>query len=163
MNTSTIPKFELVRREALDFLRNNSVAVVATSFENHPDVSPVYYISDDNFNIYFVTQMNTNKYVNISKNDRVTVVVGTGPEHVSIKIQGKGDFVLGETKTAIFERLLMLMYSEHIKKWPMRDMEKFKKSRITVFRVIPDKVVFMNLDDENYSGSISDRYFTLIP
>ena len=45
--------------DALAFLKNNFVGVLATSYLNLPYASTIYYTSDDKFNIYFVTKMNT--------------------------------------------------------------------------------------------------------
>ncbi len=163
MENISVPRLRAVRGEALSFLKDHTTAVVATSKDDMPFASTVYYVVDDDFNFYFVTPINTNKYLNISKSAKVAIVVGTGPEHISVTAQGRGDYVTGREETAVFERLHMIMFHEHAKKWPARDMAKFKDIRMVVFRVVPEMLLFMNLDDENYSGSISDRYVTIIP
>jgi uncharacterized pyridoxamine 5'-phosphate oxidase family protein len=159
MYEMNLPKFEDVRNEALRFLKSNSTAVVATSYMNMPDASAINYVSDDDFSIYFITQINTNKYVNISHNDNVAIIIGTGPEHISLKIYGNCRLIRKSEERDIYEKLVALALTEG----PVRNMNKFKGKKIYIFKVEPEKVVFMNLDDNVYQKSISDRFVTLMP
>lgn len=166
MNTideTVTKKMELVRKEALDFLKNNNTCVIATTSKDSPFASTVYYIVDDSFTFYFATQMNTKKYMNLERNGKVAMVIGTGPKHISVNVRGKAELVAGQERTAVFERLLMLMFHGHVKNWPVRDMAKVHKSEMVVFKIMPEEIAFMNFDDENYAASMSDHYLTIMP
>lgn len=163
MDGTVVSKKELVRKEVLSFLMEKSTCVAATTRKDDPFASTVYYIVDDAFTFYFATQTNTEKYKNLTKNDKIALVVGTGPKHISVNVKGRAQLVAGEEKTMVFERLLMLMFHDHIKNWPVRDMAKSYNAEMVVFKVTPEEIIFMNFDDASYPASLSDRFLTVLP
>jgi nitroimidazol reductase NimA-like FMN-containing flavoprotein (pyridoxamine 5'-phosphate oxidase superfamily) len=163
MPKTTQTDFEAVRKEALEFLMVNTTAVIATSADNMPQASTIYYIVDEDFNFYFATEADTKKYVNISGNPQVAIVVGTGPSHISVSVQGKAELIRDEEKEAVTQRLIDLMMRNNVNKWPIEDMEKFKKSGMATFVVVPERITFMNLDDVTYPNSKSNTYVTILP
>lgn len=158
-----MPKLEIIRKEALEFLYNNPTAVVATVGNGMPFASTVYYIIDESFNMYFATEIDTNKYKNILANGKASYVVGTGPSHISITGQGTAHEIKGEEREAVFDRILDLMLRHHIKRTPVDEMVKAKEKKLAVFKITPQKLTFMNLDDESYPGSISNKYISFNP
>jgi uncharacterized pyridoxamine 5'-phosphate oxidase family protein len=63
-------------RREIQFLRSNEICRVATCNNNLPHVTPVSYIFDDGKS-YFATDYNTQRYANLKKNNRISLVFGT--------------------------------------------------------------------------------------
>lgn len=77
------------RDEALTFLRSHKAGVLATvSAEGRPHASAVYYVADENFNIYFLTLLNTRKITAMQANPYVAFTVGTQHAPQTIQIEG---------------------------------------------------------------------------
>lgn len=85
-------KNEAMKQEALDFLKQHIIAVVATTDEDHqPNAATVLYHIDDNMNLFFMTRKQTRKYKNIKRNGRIAVVVGTGDGQGTIQAEGEAE------------------------------------------------------------------------
>ncbi len=152
------------REDALKFLRENTTAVIATSFNDQPRASTVYYWVDDEFNFYFITKKNTSKYINIEMNPQAAVVVGTGPEHITVQAHGSAELISDEQDILeVIEILTTIRAREHIKIWPIEEIEKFKDRSKLVFKIIPEEVSYMNLDSSSHPDSISDDYIQIHP
>ncbi len=98
MNIDISPE---IKKEAYKFLSNNNTAVIATIYKGEPYASTVHFESDEEMNIYFLSHMNTSKYVNVSHHQSGALVVGTGPKHISIQARGITDIVVGDTADEI--------------------------------------------------------------
>ena len=76
-------------KECLDFLRSHETGVIATvSKAGVPNAATVTYSVSDDFEIYFMTRIETRKYVNLEHNPVAAFVVGTGPAATSVQIEG---------------------------------------------------------------------------
>lgn len=85
-------KNEAMKQEALDFLKQHIIAVVATTDEDHqPNAATVLYHIDDNMNLFFMTRKQTRKYKNIKRNGRIAVVVGMGDGQGTIQAEGEAE------------------------------------------------------------------------
>jgi uncharacterized pyridoxamine 5'-phosphate oxidase family protein len=157
-----MPTSDVVAHEALRFLRDNATAVVATVQDGKPYAATVYFFVDDDFNFYFLSKRNTSKYVNISFNSNVAIVVGTGPEHITVQARGQGDIVVDEEQDAVYEKIKELRAREHVKSWPLEEIDKFKNRQFVAFKVVPTELFLMNLDDKKYPESVSDHYNQII-
>lgn len=81
---------EELKRQALDFLKDNVVAVIATaSTDNIPEAATIYYVVDDEFNFYIRTDSDSRKVQNLRSNPQVALVVGTANMPVTVQVQGK--------------------------------------------------------------------------
>ena len=77
------------RSAALAFLKANRAGVIATvSSEGTPHASVVYYVTDDSFNIYFVTKIDSRKYASIKANPTVAFTVGHLDVPQTLQIEG---------------------------------------------------------------------------
>lgn len=77
------------RTDALAFLKRHKTGVLAAAgHDNHPHASAVYYASDDNFNIYFLTLKNSRKYEALSAHPQVAFVIGTEGVPQTLQIEG---------------------------------------------------------------------------
>lgn len=61
-------------RKENQFLQENEVCRIATSFRDIPHVVPICYIYLNNF-LYFATDYNTKKYNNILHNNHISIIV----------------------------------------------------------------------------------------
>ena len=155
----TPQKMEAARKDALTFLKRKTAAVIATVRDNAPSASTVFFVVDDSFNFYFTTQVNTHKHENISRNANVSLVIGSGPKLISVSVQGIAQAIEGNEKIAILEKFI----SMKLVHWPIMEMAKFKDTQRVVYKVVPSRLSYMNLDDEDYSASKSNEYAVLIP
>ncbi len=138
-----------IKKEVLGFIKANNTAVVATILDGQPLASTIHYTSDDDFNIYFFSHRNTDKYVSISADGRAALVIGTGPKHISIQAKGIVSIVAGE--------------AGFISHWPIDEMAKFKDENPVAFKFEPLSLVFMNLDDDTYPSSRGQQYHQILP
>ena len=73
-----------------EFLENNHLAVLATvSEENTPQASLVYYVTEEDFHLYIVTAKDSRKFKNISKNNKVSLVIGQEKTAQVLQIEGE--------------------------------------------------------------------------
>ncbi len=158
-----MPTQEKIREDAYNFLRENSTAVVATSFKGDPRASTVYYFVDKDFNFYFVTKRKTSKYLNAELNPKVAVAVGFGPEHISIQAHGKIELVVNDIEK---QKLINLIVGKQnlmgVKLWPIDELRNLEESHKVVFKIVPDEMFFMNLDSDLYPDTISDVHMKII-
>lgn len=77
------------KAEALAFLKANNAGVLATiSSDGKPHASAIYYVSDDDFNLYFITQFKSRKCQAIRANPSVAFTVGTLDVPQTLQIEG---------------------------------------------------------------------------
>jgi nitroimidazol reductase NimA-like FMN-containing flavoprotein (pyridoxamine 5'-phosphate oxidase superfamily) len=76
-------------RKEIQFLHSNEICRVATCNNNLPHVTPVSYIFDDG-KFYFATDYNTQKYANLKKNNRISLVVDTTENNKNMAILTRG-------------------------------------------------------------------------
>lgn len=158
-----MPNQMKIRDDVYKFLQQNSTAVVATSYKNDPRASTVYFHVDDEFNFYFVTKRKTSKYINAEMNPNVAIVVGTGPEHISVQVHGKIELIVNDEEK---DRILNLIVGKQklmgVKLWPIDELKNLEESHKVVFKVVPDEMFFMNLDSSTYRDTINDVHMKII-
>lgn len=77
------------KKAALEFMKEHQAGVLATvDADGQPHASAVYYLCDDDFNIYFLTPLNTRKSVSIKKNPKVAFVVGRQDAPQTVQLEG---------------------------------------------------------------------------
>lgn len=76
-------------RKEIEFLHSNEICRVATCNNNLPHVTPVSYIFDDG-KFYFATDYNRQKYANLKKNNRISLVVDTTENNKNMAILTRG-------------------------------------------------------------------------
>ena len=81
---------EKQKQDALLFLKENTLAVISTvSIENTPESATIYYVVDDNFNFYFMSETNSRKVNNFRANPHVALVIGTENAPVTAQVEGE--------------------------------------------------------------------------
>ncbi len=77
------------RKDALAFLKRHKVGVIATSaHEYQVHASTVYYISDDDFNIYFFTLVTSRKYEALQGHPQVAFTISAEDIPQTLQIEG---------------------------------------------------------------------------
>ncbi len=77
------------RAEALAFLKAHKAGVLASvSPEGKPHASAIYYVADDDFNIYFLTLFGSRKFAAMQANPSVAFVVGTLDVPQTLQLEG---------------------------------------------------------------------------
>lgn len=154
---------EKARGDVKSFLEDSSTAVVATAYKGDPRASTVYFYVDEEFNFYFVTKRKTSKYLNAELNPNVAIVVGTGPEHISISAHGKIELIVNEEeKQKVIKLIIEKQELKGVKLWPIDELRNLEGSHKVLFKIVPDEMYFMNLDSTKYSNTISDTHIKII-
>lgn len=156
--------FKEATREALEFLRSYSnVGTLATiDADGQPYASPVYFVMGEGFDFFFLTTQGTHKARNIRENEKVAFSVGTGPEYICVMIRGKA--VL--TDTAEQNQILPII-SESLEKskafnMPIRKLDDLKSQNLVLYKVIPEKVTFLNINSTQEPKSNADYLYHLL-
>lgn len=77
------------RAEALAFLKAHKAGVLSTiSREGKAQGSAVYYVCDEDFNIYFLTLFSSRKFESLKANPYVAFTVGTQDVPQTVQIEG---------------------------------------------------------------------------
>jgi uncharacterized protein YhbP (UPF0306 family) len=118
------------KKEVLKFLETRKLMIVGT-YNKLPWSASVYYLFDDNFNLYFVSNPKTKHCLNISKNQKVSVVIVNteqDPEGEKKGFQARGiakkvtsvseikNIILAWNKRGFFK----VTYNEFKKAWKSR-------------------------------------------
>ena len=91
----------LARANALAFLKRHRTGVLATTgSDNVPHASTVHYFADDDFNIYFLTLINSRKFKALSAHPRVALVVSTEEVPQTLQLEGMASDVSLDEKVA---------------------------------------------------------------
>lgn len=63
------------KKKALDFLKQQFIMQIATSYKNKPAAAVVIYAIDNKFNIYFATHKDSRKSQNLLKNSNISLSI----------------------------------------------------------------------------------------
>lgn len=152
------------KEKCLAFLKEQNEGVLATATTSgKPFASCIYYAVDDEFNIYFLTSRATNKFKNILLNKEVAFVVGTGPEYLTVQVQGMCDIVPDEE----FEKatsLLLEVESRHpMMHWPIHAIKSLDEKGLVLLKVNPSFVAFLTINSKAYPESNANYFYQIIP
>lgn len=156
--------FKEATREALEFLRNHSnVGSLATvDSSGQPYVSPIYFVMGSEFDLFFLTSQGSNKAKNIKENDRVAFSVGTGPDYIAVMIRGRA--VVTDTGE---QNQILPVITEHFEKskassWPVRTLEDLRDQNLVLYKIVPEKVTFLNINSKEEPKSNADHLYHLL-
>jgi general stress protein 26 len=77
------------RKDALAFLKRHKTGVIATTpGENSVQASMIYYVADEKFNVYFLTQTNSRKFKALEAHPQVAFTVSTMETPQTLQIEG---------------------------------------------------------------------------
>ncbi len=89
---------DLARKDALSFLKSHKIGVLATlSPDGIPHASTIYYASDEDLNIYFLTLISTRKYAALQAHPQVAFTISAPDVPQTLQIEGMAmDITLDE-------------------------------------------------------------------
>jgi len=151
-----------IREEALKFLNENNTGVLATTFNGEPHAATIYYTVDDNFSFYFITKRHTEKYQNLVLSGRVAFVVGTGPEYTTVQARGSVEPIKNGDIEKVLEHFKKMPTLRRPKDWPLNVADVLRGKIPMIFKITPDELTFMNLDDKNYPHSQGTKHHKII-
>lgn len=99
------------RAQALDFLKSHSAGVLSTvSEDGKAHGSAIYYVADENFNIYFLTLKTSRKCANLCANPSVALTVGRQDIPQTVQLEGVASVLqhpeeIGEHAEALMKAL----------------------------------------------------------
>lgn len=78
------------KEQVLNFLKQNPNGVLATaSAQGMPWSSSIYFVTDDDFNFFFITRKKTGKFNNIEENPNVAITVTDHSAQRTVQVSGK--------------------------------------------------------------------------
>jgi uncharacterized pyridoxamine 5'-phosphate oxidase family protein len=133
------------KEDALSFLKENKLISLSTvGSDGQPRITPVFYLIDDDFNVYFWTVSKSSKCKNIKENPKVSLQVWA-KDIASVEIEGVASIV-GDSKERdeIVSKIVDMALAEDI--WPplLRVKEK-TDSNYTAYKISPKKVSILDL------------------
>ena len=108
-------KIPTSRQTALAFLSDLNAGVLATcGHDNMPHASIVHYVTDDSFNLYFLTKIGSKKYESIQAHPQVAFVVGKSEIPQTLQIEGVASEITNDSDKSVHVQALMRVMSQHI-------------------------------------------------
>jgi nitroimidazol reductase NimA-like FMN-containing flavoprotein (pyridoxamine 5'-phosphate oxidase superfamily) len=149
---------DVARAAALDFLKKHTAGVLASvSRDYKPHASVVYYVADDNFNIYFFTKRNSRKFDAISAHPQVAFTIGRLDVPQTLQIEGVASELRGEEDKAAHIADLMKKLAETNQLYvPIAKME----SEVVLMWLEPK---WIRWGDFSVPGIRNENLFTEIP
>lgn len=98
---------QTAREQVISFLQNHALSALCTvSPEGQPRAACVYMVADENLDLYFMTKIETVKYIHIHHNPRVAVVTADENVYETVQIEGLAEEVhLEEKKHWLIQQL----------------------------------------------------------
>lgn len=154
------PSTDNARRDALSFLKHHKTGVLSTiSPERRAQASMVYYTADDDFNVYFLTLVNSRKYAALCAHPQVAFVVSSSEVPQTLQIEGAAiDISLDPEAAKKKEELFDVLNSNP---WFYTPVSKLDPAETSVVWVRP---TWVRWADYAFAPQGSGRVFTeLIP
>lgn len=101
----------------------------------------VYYLADEDFNIYFVTRAETYKYQNIEKNSHVALTVADSESQVTVQLSGEISTMPVQKYMDIFFDKFAAIRPEGDYKWAP-PVDKIHQGNYMPLQLTPTKMQF---------------------
>ena len=154
------------KKLALKFLKNHKSAVVATaSRSGEPQASTVFYAIDDDFTFNFTTDTKSRKLKNLKENPHVAIVVGTGPDVMTIQCGGHVEIIDYLKDTDRAEKIIrkVIDNSKLYGNPPALPVLMNPDVELGVFIVKPEWMVMLNLEYEKDPEGYKHEYSKVLP
>ncbi len=144
---------------ALQFLKSQNPMVLASISNNlDPQAATVYFVSDDNFNLFFMTSAISKKAENLKINGKVAFVIGWGPRVITI--QGGGIAKnLASKEAETFYEVIKKTALDSANQWPVL---KLAKEGYCTFKITPSWMTYLNMEKEKYPDIASEEFYKII-
>lgn len=155
-----------VKKMALEFLKANKTAILATSSRaGNPQAAVLFYAIDDDFTFNFITDNKSVKFLNLKENPHVSIVVGAGPEITTIQCGGHAEIVdyIKELRRA--ERIIRNVHENSRLHGgpPALPILMNPGVELGVFVVKPEWMTMLNLEYEKDPQGYRHEYYKVLP
>lgn len=143
------------------FSDQHLASIATISVDGKPHSSTVFYVVDDNMNLYFPTRSKSRKFENIQTNSSVSVDITDEQRMQTIQIQGTAEEIEDPKMTMqLIERLLSASGDQHISlgKW-IPPIKQMREGHFAIIKVTPD---WMRLGDFSEEAQKSGVNYTQI-
>lgn len=133
-------KLTLRQQKIYDFLTNNYIGVLASvSPDGGPHANVLYYVIDKRFVISFITRTGTKKHTNLSKNNRVMLVVCEADNQKAAQVTGKAIEIGDSNGVNAVAESIFTRFREADGNDTM-PLTKLDAGEYTAYRIEPDQI-----------------------
>ena len=152
-------RFQEAKYQASKFLRSHpTMALASVSSDLEPQISTVYFVSDEDFNIFFLNRKKSKKSDNLRSNGKVAFMVGQGPEVITV--QGGGQATeLNTSEAEKFYELIKKTALEYSHQWPILHLAKHGYDG---FKITPSWMTYLNMEKGKYPNIASEKFYQII-
>lgn len=152
---------EAKRAEALAFLRDHTAGVLATcGTDGCPHASAVFYVAEDNFNLYFLTLMGSRKYKALRENPHVAFTVGSQDVPQTIQIEGVAEEILNDREKNLQAAKLIEVLMQNSKRY-YAPLTKMDRAEIVLMWLQPTWIRWADYAQSDVTGN--ENVWTDIP
>ena len=151
---------------ALNFLKDRKTAVVATaSRSGEPQAATLFYAIDDNFTFNFIVDNKSRKFKNLKENPHIAIVVGSGPNIVTIQCGGHAEIIDYVKDTDRAEAVIrkVIANSKLHGGPPALPVLMNPNIEYGIFVVKPEWMTMLNLEYQKDPGEYNHEYFKILP
>src|ERR1035437_4770870 len=146
-----------IKDKAFKFIKEQHFAVIATaSTIGEPQAATMGFCVDNDFTFYFISINGSRKLDNLKNNDDFAIVVGFGPQPMTIQGGGKAKIV-NDVPDDLFQKMVGAVPNADITKWPIVQLAKNGFSTIIVR---PSWMEWLNLNPD--SDSYQEDFYKII-
>jgi len=135
----------LTKNDVLEFIKKNKLAVLSTvDDQGLPHAAPVYYMTDEQLNFYFMTATQTAKHTNILKRHFVSLMIVDAKTNETLQVKGQAS----ESPSQVTDVLQMLAEKlnqgdEFPETIPFMS---YKKSEKMAIKIVPTEIKMRRYD-----------------
>jgi general stress protein 26 len=136
---------ENLKAKVLNFLHGNKLASLATASKSgEPHSTTVFFVADNDLNLYFITKSNTKKVNNISENNLVAMSIGQQPP-IYIQLYGQAELISDvKTKNEKMNELARVS-ADMIEIWPPI-LRMLNEEEYLLYKIVPSSLQMLDLD-----------------
>jgi general stress protein 26 len=141
-----------IHSQLIEYLRNQTIAVVSTvSPEGKPMSATVYFIVDNDFTFYFITKTFSRKHKNLEQNPNISMVVGTENKPVTVQMEGSAERIVD--KDIFKERFdnFVDLLSKNNYVGPIFQLSE-EDNELVIYKVKPNWLRWLDLRGEKSNG-----------
>lgn len=145
-----------IKAKALQFIKEHPYAVIATTSKNgEPQAATMVFFIENDFTFYFISINGSRKLRNLKENDKVAIVIGLGPDPITIQGGGTAELI-PDVPDALFQKIVGSIHSD-VTSWPI---VKLAKNGFSTIKVRPTWLEWLDLNAE--SETYKEDYYKII-
>lgn len=157
---------EQIKKTVFEFLKDNKTAVIATATrQGDPQASTVFYAIDDDFTFNFIADNKSRKFKNLKDNPHIAIVVGAGPDVMTIQCGGHVEIIDYSKDFNRAEKIIrkVLDNSKLHNEPPALPVLMNPNVELGIFIVKPTWMVMLNLEIKKDGEYYPHEYIKVLP